>query len=194
MPAENGQRRWFPDEPVAPADCKSAHLNDSEHRMIPGVGQLRKARADKTPGNLAVSDDDGSPLVDWDLGGLEDLGLPLATQLACAGSSEIADPVRLTIRGHQIAALADCDPFVGGRFIVAPDRPQPGYLRLRGFDAIRAIIVWPARSRPAKLSRKQAQRHSTDERAGGADEQPVAPEPAAALVVGDGDSCFHRQD
>src|SRR5512133_3459005 len=57
-----------------------------------------------------------------------------------------------------------------------------------------ATIVWPARSRPAKLSRKQAQRHSTDERAEGADEQPVAPEPAAALVVGDGDSCFHRQD
>src|SRR5664279_4869294 len=33
-----------------------------------------------------------------------------------------------------------------------------------------------------------------DERAKGANEQPVAPETAEALVVRDGDTCLHRQD
>ena len=35
---------------------------------------------------------------------------------------------------------------------------------------------------------------NTDERAERANEQPVAPEPAAALVVSDGDACLDRQD
>ena len=77
--------------------------------MILGVGQLREARAHKAPGDLAVPGDDVTPLVDWDLGGMDDLGLPLAAQLARAGSSEIADPVGLAIRGNQIAAPADLD-------------------------------------------------------------------------------------
>ncbi|EKT76642.1 hypothetical protein WSS_A41595 [Rhodococcus opacus M213] len=65
--------------------------------MILDVGQLREARAYKAPRDLTVSGDDDFPLVDWDRGGPEDLGLPLAAQRACAGSSEVADPVRFTV-------------------------------------------------------------------------------------------------
>ena len=73
-----------------------------------------------------------------------------------------------------------------------PAEPEaPAKARISGSDS---TIVWSARNRLAKLSRKQAQRHSTDEKAKGANQQPVAPEPAAALVVGDGDTCFHRQN
>ena len=69
-----------------------------------------------------------------------------------------------------------------------------GHLRIAWVSSSDSTIVWLARSRPTKLGRKQAQRHSTNERAEGANEQPVAPEPAAALVVRDGDTCFHRQN
>jgi len=39
--------------------------------MILGVGQFREARAYMAPGDLAVPGDDGPPLVDWDLGGVD---------------------------------------------------------------------------------------------------------------------------
>jgi hypothetical protein len=77
--------------------------------MIPGVKQLREARAYESSRRRRGTGDDYSPLVDWDLGGLEDLGLPFAAQLAGAGSSIVADPVRFTVRGNQVAALADVD-------------------------------------------------------------------------------------
>jgi len=44
-----------PDEPVARLTASQHLLNDLEHRMIPGVGQLREARTYKAPGDLAVS-------------------------------------------------------------------------------------------------------------------------------------------
>src|SRR5665647_245141 len=77
---------------------------------------------------------------------------------------------------------------------LAPDRPLPGARANTWVSRSDSTIVWSDRSRPAKLSRKQAQRHSTDERAKGANEQPVAPEPAAALVVSHCDAGFHSQD
>jgi len=58
--------------------------------MIRGVGQLREPPVYKASGDLAVPGDDVPPLVDWDLDGMEDLAVPLAAQLAGAGSSEIA--------------------------------------------------------------------------------------------------------
>ena len=77
--------------------------------MILGVGQLREVRPYMAPRDLAVLGDDVPPFVDWDLARVEDLGLPLAAQLALAGGSEIADLVGLAIWGNQIAALADLD-------------------------------------------------------------------------------------
>ena len=77
--------------------------------MIPGVGQLREARAHDATGNFAVPGDDGTPLVDWDLDGVEGLGPALAAQFALTGSSEIADPVGLAVRRDQITATADFD-------------------------------------------------------------------------------------
>ena len=53
-PDENGQRPRFQANQL-PGDCTSAPLNDLEHRMILGVGQLREARTYKAPGDLAVS-------------------------------------------------------------------------------------------------------------------------------------------
>jgi len=70
--------------------------------MIPGVGQLCEARAHDATGNFAVPGDDGAPLVDWDLDRVEGLGPALAAQFALTGSSEIADPVGLAVRRHQI--------------------------------------------------------------------------------------------
>jgi hypothetical protein len=64
---------------------------------------------DKPPGDLAVAGDDGPPLVDWNLGSLKNLVLPLAAQPACASGSEVTDPVRFTVWGNQIAALVDVD-------------------------------------------------------------------------------------
>ena len=58
--------------------------------MIPGVGQLREARAHDATGNFAVPGDDGTPLADWDLNDVEGLGPALAAQFALTGSSEIA--------------------------------------------------------------------------------------------------------
>jgi hypothetical protein len=49
------------------------------------------------------------PPVDWDLGGVEDLTVPLAAQLAGAGRSEIADPVGLAVRADQVAVPPDLD-------------------------------------------------------------------------------------
>jgi hypothetical protein len=56
----------------------SVHLADLEHHVILGIGQLREARVHEAPGDLAVPGDDGLPFVDWDLGGVEDLAMPLA--------------------------------------------------------------------------------------------------------------------
>jgi hypothetical protein len=108
LPAENGQRRGSR-QTSSPLTARSAPMNDVEQRMIPGVKQLREARAYESSRRRRGTGDDYSPLVDWDLGGLEDLGLPFAAQLAGAGSSIVADPVRFTVRGNQVAALADVD-------------------------------------------------------------------------------------
>ena len=63
--------------------------------MIPSVRQPCEARAYDATGNFAVPGDDGTPLVDWDLDGIEDLGPALAAQFALTGSAEIADPFGL---------------------------------------------------------------------------------------------------
>ena len=94
---------------TASRPCRSVLLGDPEHRVIFGVGQLREVRPYVAPGDLAVLGDDVPSFVDWDLARVEDLGLPLAAQLALAGGSEIADPVGLAIWGNQIAAVADLD-------------------------------------------------------------------------------------
>jgi hypothetical protein len=84
-------------------------LVDLEHGMIPNVRQLCEARAHDATGNFAVPSDDGAPLVDCDLDGVEGLGPALAAQFALTGSSEIADPFGLAERRHQIAATGDFD-------------------------------------------------------------------------------------
>jgi hypothetical protein len=85
---------------------------------------------------------------------------------------------------------------LAGAFLVGPGpkRSTAGAPANTWVSRSDSTIFWSARSRPAKLSRKQAQRHSTDEGAEGANQQPVAPEPVAALIVREGDTCFQRQD
>ena len=77
--------------------------------MIPGIRQLREHRAYDTTGGFAIPGDDRSPLVDWDLDGVEGLGPALATQFALAGGPEIADPVGSSIGRYQMTARADLD-------------------------------------------------------------------------------------
>ena len=77
--------------------------------MIPSVRQPCEARAYDATGNFAVPGDDGTPLVDWDLDGIEDLGPALAAQFALTGSAEIADPFGLAVRRHQIVGTTNFD-------------------------------------------------------------------------------------
>jgi hypothetical protein len=72
--------------------------------MISGIRQLREHRAHDATGGFAIPGYDGSPLVDWDLDGVEGLGPALAAQFALAGSPEIADPVGSSIRQYQMTA------------------------------------------------------------------------------------------
>jgi hypothetical protein len=77
--------------------------------MIPGVRHLREACAHDATGDFAVSGDNGSPLVDWDLDGVEGLGSAFVAQFAPTGSSKVADPFGLAIGRYQIASPADFD-------------------------------------------------------------------------------------
>ena len=72
--------------------------------MIPGIRQLGEVRVHGAAGDLAVPGNDGSPLADGDLDGVECLTAALATQFALTGSPEIADPVRFAIGRDQITA------------------------------------------------------------------------------------------
>ena len=49
--------------------------------MIPGIRQFREERVHGATGDFAVPGDDGSPLADGDLDGVEYLALALAAQL-----------------------------------------------------------------------------------------------------------------
>jgi len=55
---------------------------DLEHRVIPGIRQLREERVRHATGDFAVPGDDGSPLADWDLDGVEYLAPPLRLKFA----------------------------------------------------------------------------------------------------------------
>ncbi len=77
--------------------------------MIPSLRQLREGRAHDATGDFAVPGDDGSPLVDWDLDGMEILCSALAAQFALTGSSQVADPFGFAIRRYQITASVDLD-------------------------------------------------------------------------------------
>jgi len=77
--------------------------------MIPGVGQLREARAHDATSDFSVPGDNGSPLVDRDLDRVEGFSSTLAAQLAPTGGSKIADPFGLAIRRYQITAPGDLD-------------------------------------------------------------------------------------
>jgi hypothetical protein len=141
----------------------SVYVSDLEYRVILGVGQLCEARAHEGPGDLAVLGSDNVSFVHWDLGSLEDLGLPLAAQLTLAGSSQITDPVRLAIRGNQIAApchLDGNDRYVAELTCAATNDgeggdaacPQPQCQRLGqvpgeagGFRYATAIFSWMSR-------------------------------------------------
>lgn len=124
-----------------------------------------------------------------DVDTVRDLGTALISVLLRhrqRGSDLVFEAYEVDIGGRDLTGPPAC------QFTSGPT--QPGAPADTRVSRSGSTIVWPAGSRPAKLSRKQAQRHPTDQRAERANEQPVAPEPATALVVGDGDSCFHRQD
>ena len=70
------------------AEGRTSYGANLEHRMIPGVRQLREARAHDATGDFAVPGDNGSQRVDWDLDGVEGFGSALAAQFAPTGSSK----------------------------------------------------------------------------------------------------------
>ena len=62
--------------------------------MIPSIRQLREARANDTTSDFAIPADDGSPLIDWDLDGVE--GLSGTVALSRAARREASDGPRIS--------------------------------------------------------------------------------------------------
>ena len=85
-------------------DCRRFGTPDD-----PGHQQLREHRAYDATSGFAIPGDDGSPLVDWDLDGVEGLGPALAAQFALAGGPEIAASVGFSVGRYQMTARADLD-------------------------------------------------------------------------------------
>src|SRR5665213_2627185 len=97
--------------------------------MIPSIRQLREARAHDTTSDFAIPADDGSPLIDWDLDGVEGFSSALAAQFALTGSTEITDPFRLAIGRNQIAAPVELngdDRHLAGLTCPTADHGQSG--------------------------------------------------------------------
>ena len=77
--------------------------------MVPGAWQLGEAGTHDATDDLAAGVDGGSPLIHGDLAGLKGLGATLAAQLAPAGGSQAARPLRLAVGRYQVTAALNLD-------------------------------------------------------------------------------------
>ena len=71
------------------AQGRTSYGADLEHGMIPGVRHLREACAHDATGDFAVPGDNGSPLVDWDLDGVEGIGSAFVAQFAPTATDQM---------------------------------------------------------------------------------------------------------